>query len=298
MNNIHNTVEEAKENVDPTKVEEGGTIKGKIDEIMLDAGETLECGNTSITVFPERGGHILSIKIDGIELLYQDMYSDTLFDFSKSVKGGIPYMFPNAGPLNDAQINKLGCTLPQHGIGRISAWEKLNGSGSKEFIQMFRFKDDERFPYIGEVRNSIKSGQGSVKINHEISNNGEKDIPLSTGLHPYFRVPEGKKDKIEWKFEGGDIISSQVDIWANDGTVSFNNPGYPLTILIPGLGELILEVSLEYKKFWVWSLPGKDFVCIEPVMNDVGGLADNPIMLKSGEKNLNFMNIRLNNFEE
>ena len=56
-----------------------------------------------------------------------------------------------------------------------------------------------------------------------------------------------------------------------------------MEIVIPDLGIIVIDVSMEYEKIWIWSLPDKDFICMEPVMRDEGSLVSNPVMVKAGE---------------
>ena len=113
-------------------------------------------------------------------------------------------------------------------------------------------------------------------------------MPISMGLHPYFKVPDENKKDIKFNFAGGEIIEKDFANWSQGGTTSIDNPKLKdpnavLKIDIPGLGTLIMDVSMEYQKIWIWSVPGEDFICIEPVMRNEGGLIDNPEMIKPGE---------------
>jgi galactose mutarotase-like enzyme len=127
---------------------------------------------------------------------------------------------------------------------------------------------------------------GSFMISQIVENKeADKPLPIAMGLHPYFKVPDEEKKNIRFDFKGGDYIEKNIDVWANGGTISIDNPkvGDPsatMEIIIPELGVLILDISIEYKKVWIWSQPGQDFICIEPVMRDVGGLADDPVFIK------------------
>lgn len=258
--------------------------------------QKIKSWNSEINIFPERGGHIVSIVINWTEILYQDMHKETLFDSTKSVKWWIPYMFPNAWPIREEQNQKLWTLLPQHWIWRISKWEKSDKHGFWEIYQELYFDEkDEKFPFNWIVNNKLELINDWVIITHEIKNTWEKTFPISTWLHPYFRVPEWKKDEIEWIFDWWEEVKKQIDSWANDKPISFDKPWTPLKVFIPSLWELTIEVSTDYKKFWVRSIPWKDFVCIEPVMNDVWWIVDNPINLKKWEENINFMKISLNN---
>jgi len=56
-----------------------------------------------------------------------------------------------------------------------------------------------------------------------------------------------------------------------------------MEINIPGLGILIFNIDKGYKRIWIWSQTDKDFICIEPVMRDKGGLVNDPEKIKPGE---------------
>jgi len=231
-----------------------------------------------VSFCPERGGIITSIQFKGREILYLDPI--TLQDPKVNVKGGVPILFPNAGPLESSQYPNL----KQHGFARDSSrWKtEKTGHGFRETLVSSK-ETRNMFPY--DFRFSINANfkeDGSFTMNHEVENLEENtELPLSMGLHPYFKVPQDKKDKIKFNFEGGKFIEEQVEVWANGKAVSIDNPKVKdptavIEVIIPSLGTLVIDVSSEYKKIWVWSMPGKDFVCIEPVMRNKGGLVENP----------------------
>ena len=69
---------------------------------------------------PERGGIITSIKFRGTEILYLDQ--ETLENPAVNVKGGIPILFPNAGPIPDTSTAPAEfANLKQHGFARLSS---------------------------------------------------------------------------------------------------------------------------------------------------------------------------------
>jgi len=153
----------------------------------------------------------------------------------------------------------------------------------------------EVFPYDFEL--SVNSGfdnDGSFNMVQSVKNlEKEKDMPVSFGLHPYFKVPHESKKDVKFNFEGGKEIEEKFDIWANGKAVSIDNPGVPIEVSVPGTGTLVFDISKEYKKIWVWSQPGEDFFCVEPVMRNKGGLVDDPENVKpNGTCHTNF-NIKL-----
>jgi len=241
--------------------------------------------NGEVSYCAERGGIITSLKLKGKEILYLD--EETFKNTDENVKGGIPILFPNAGPITESGGFP---NLKQHGFARNSKWqtEKIeNGfremlSSNEETKKMYPY--DFQFYFTGEFKED-----GSFILNQEIENmRNDKDLPLSFGLHPYFKVSNKDKKNIRFNFEGGKKIEEQLEIWANGKAVSIDNPKLKnkdavLEIEIPSLGKLTINPSTEYKKIWVWSMPEKDFVCVEPVMRDKDGLIDDPEKVKPNE---------------
>jgi D-hexose-6-phosphate mutarotase len=66
-------------------------------QLKIETVKTPE-GN-EVSFCPERGGIITSIKFDGNEVLYMD--DETFNNKEVNVKGGVPILFPNAGPIPD-----------------------------------------------------------------------------------------------------------------------------------------------------------------------------------------------------
>jgi galactose mutarotase-like enzyme len=162
---------------------------------------------TRVGILPERGGLVSSLSIGGTELLYMDR--DTLLDASQNVKGGIPYLFPNAGPITADKQRVIGTALPQHGFARTLPWESLQ-QGGHTFVQELR---SERVPtrsgYPGDWRvvNTVSiEVDRSARLAHRVENLSDAPLPVSSGLHPYFRVP-GDKRMIAWDFAGGEEIA-------------------------------------------------------------------------------------------
>jgi len=252
-------------------------------------------GGDQVSFCPERGGIITSVKFQGREVLYLD--PATLQNPNLNVRGGIPILFPNAGPLKSSQYPNL----KQHGFARDSSeWKtKKTLNGFRETLVSTKETKDV-FPYdFHFFIDASFEEDGSFSINQKIKNLEEnKELPLSMGLHPYFKVPQDKKKGIKFNFEGGKFIEEQVEIWANGRSISIDNPKVKdstavMEVMIPTLGTLMIDVSPEYKKIWIWSMPGKDFVCIEPVMRDEGGLVDDPEKIKPRGILLTHVNFRL-----
>jgi len=246
--------------------------KFKIETVeMFDGG--------SISYCPERG-LITSVKIKGQELLYLD--EKTLFNKDLKIRGGIPVLFPNAGEISQEQMTSEFSKLKSHGFARDQKWELVE---TMEGINVSLRSNQEtktvyNYDFLLSLFNKFNK-DGSLTITQEVINlEGDKEMPISMGLHPYFKVPHDKKNAIKFNFPGGKKIEKDLNNWANNGTLEINNPGIPLEIDIPDLGILVLDISKEYQKIWIWSEAGEDFICIEPSMRSEGGIVENPQKIK------------------
>lgn len=234
----------------------------------------------------ERGGIITSLKFRGKEILYLD--EETLKNKEVNVKGGIPILFPNAGPVDSPRFPNL----KQHGFARDSSnWKTQKVQYGFQESLVPNDKGNISYPYnfILFMQAQFEKN-GSFTINQKVENLEDyKELPISMGLHPYFKVPSGEKKNIKFNFEGGKYVEEQFDKWSNGQFISIDNPKIKdpmakMEIVFPNMHTLIIDPSLEYKKIWVWSMVDKDFICVEPVMRDVGGLANDPQKIRPKEK--------------
>ena len=185
----------------------------KIETVKTSIGEASYCA--------PRGGIITSLKLNGKEVLYLD--EETFVSTNQNVRGGIPILFPNAGALESPQYLKLS----QHGFARNSKnWT------SENMVNGFRenLVSDENslefYPYDFSltIQGSFEEN-GSFTIIQKVANmSKEKDLPVSMGLHPYFRVSKEEKKNIQFNFEGGDFIKQKEEDWINGEYISIDNP--------------------------------------------------------------------------
>lgn len=224
-----------------------------------------------VSVCPERGGIITSIMIDNTEILYPDPNNFQ----SEKIRGGIPIMFPNAGPDEEG--------LPQHGFARDSKWEVVKNDGG-ELVGVLEVdkKTQEIFAHDFRLEMRMRVEQdGSVSLLQKVSNKSEGDfMPISMGLHPYFPVAEQQKKEFLSDLIGKEKAGNSLGEWLGGEAISIDNPGI-LTLPLSEKFNLRMKISQEYKKIWLWTLPGQDFVCVEPVMGDVGNIRNNPTLVSS-----------------
>lgn len=276
----------------------------------------------NFSVLPERWAIITSLILDWKEILFQEMLMQTLFDETKSVRGGIPIMFPQTGIFTEEVSEKLGYFLPQHWIARINFWEVLEIW--KDFINL---KFDEKMqnseykiPQKFEIFLTYKIEKKFLKIFMKIKNNDEKDLLISHGFHPYFSVPNNWKNSIIWPknifekinsrvyfptkkltfedkiFENTsyeEIILKNAEIWQKDWTLSLDFPKNWFSFEISEIWKITLNCSEDLKKFWIRSNENnKNFICVEPAVWEVGNIAKNPVIIKSNDVLESFFEIK------
>lgn len=250
--------------------------------------EMISAFGNSLQYAPERGGIVTSIRFQEQEILYLD--ETTFQNCELNVRGGIPIIFPNAGPIESPRFPGL----KQHGYARLSPDWKVDAASSQHtFTETLQSSPEMKrvYPYANQLSFSGSVQDTSTICFTQTVENLEtiQAIPIAMGLHPYFIIPQGQKHNVRFECLGSDLIHAGFDVWSSGATISITNPKLldpraVIRVTLPGTGTLILEPSVEYERIWVWSLPEKEFICIEPMMRDIGGLVDNPCLLEPGQK--------------
>ena len=240
---------------------------------------TDEDAQSQIEVVPERGGIITRWRINGKEILYLD--EERYADPSKTVRGGVPILFPICGDLPDDTFNYRGKSyqLVQHGFGRRIPWKVVETStdncasitlsieSNPETLKVYPFEFAITYTY--ELRGN------SLKIWQTYTNKSEVEMPFSAGFHPYFQV--GDKQQLEVEIPG----SEYADNVSKAAAVSFSgNFDYQEDEIDAAFTSITAnstsfsdrdnrrKVTLRYSDLFstlvFWTVKGKDFICVEP----------------------------------
>jgi len=223
---------------------------------------TLTHGRQRLEAAPWRGGLAFSYQVDGEEVLYLDRA--TFDDPAKSVRGGIPVLFPWAGPLPEGTFGTSG-PLPQHGLARQAVWELMG----EELVH----RSSAVFPWSYEVRLRFSLTDEGLRLETSVTNHDSREMPVQLGFHPYFAV----EDKATLSFE---LPASTYRDNDEEGRPDHAFPGkLPLTergvdwelrdlserrCAMVGRRRLELRWSERFPVLVVWSLLDKPFVCLEP----------------------------------
>ncbi|MCM0649927.1 aldose epimerase [Clostridium swellfunianum] len=244
-----------------------------------------ESTNSSIKLCPERGAIITNFVCHGKELLYLD--KETFYDTDANIRGGIPILFPISGQLKEGKYELDGKTyfMKNHGVARINSWEVIETCADNRAAIKLRLKSNEdtlkAFPFDFELVFTYILKDGKLTIEQEYKNNSSNAMPIQAGFHPYFETlnknisysTDAEKyldyNDMQIKDYTGSVdltnmVESAAFIDANKNIISFE------------LKELSRKICLEYGKEFkyivIWSVKGKDFVCVEPWMEKNGAL--------------------------
>jgi galactose mutarotase-like enzyme len=222
---------------------------------------SLAHASVAATVVPERGALVASLTVAGHDVLFLD--PATLDDPTKNVRGGIPVLFPFAGRLAGEVFTPAGTTMKQHGFGRNRPWTVAEQRA--DGVRLTLAADDGTravYPYEFEADYDVRLLARGLQVELQMRNTGTRPLPVSPGWHPYFNCPAALKDRLS-----GDVPGLSADRLGNDREFDFGllPPASGRSRFeVPGLGTLELSFSPVMRHLQLWSLPGRDFVCIEP----------------------------------
>ncbi|APR87519.1 hypothetical protein A7982_12868 [Minicystis rosea] len=236
-----------------------------------------EESDSSATLAPARGGMLISLSAGGRELLYLDR--KTFEDESANVRGGVPVLFPSPGKLaGDAWSHgEAHGAMKQHGFARNLPWTiDATGTDDGAWARLVLAANDvtrAQYPWDFHAQFTYRLRGAAVAIEMRIENAGDTPMPFGVGFHPYFLVPDAdkaavriptratraydNKNKREVLFEGFDLTAPEVDMHLHD------HGGAEASLQLPDM-EIVLRGSAELAHWVVWTLGGRDFVCLEP----------------------------------
>jgi len=226
-----------------------------------------------IRIVPERGGLITEWLSEGKELLYFDL--ERFLDKDKSVRGGIPILFPICGDLSEGYlIGGKKYFLKQHGFARDLPWA-IDLLQDKLGIRL-KLSDTEdsrsNFPFFFTLLMDVCLKAKSLQISVKIYNQGHNSMPFSFGLHPYFQISNLQKIKIDGLPEkcidqtNMKVTNASDQIRILDKGVDFlSYPSSSVKIfdyLSRNVIELIHQEPMDTTV--IWTDPPRQMVCLEP----------------------------------
>jgi galactose mutarotase-like enzyme len=237
----------------------------------------LEQAQAAVELVPARGGLVTRWTVDGDEVLYLD--EATLLDPAKSVRGGVPQLFPSPGK------PAPGSPLAQHGFARQRPWTPVDPSGPLCLACELASDATSRalFPFDFRLRFEVGLRPRALHLAWTVSNPGPSPLPLHLGIHPYFRVPVAQKAAARLEHSatrafdnvaGRDTPVAPVDFAGPEVDLHLQGQTRAAAALHRGQSpSLRLAWTPHFTVLVVWTQPGKDFICVEPWTARGGALA-------------------------
>ena len=250
-------------------------------------------GGDQLRVVPERGGLVCGWTCGGQERLYFD--AERFHDPGKSVRGGIPVLFPVCGNLPEGQLQlPQGCfAMAQHGFARDLPWQLealADGSGIR-LLLCDSATTRAQFPFAFALSLEYRLEPGALAIRAVVRHDAPATpgsaapaveappMPFAFGLHPYLAVPElaaaGLEDLPDTCFDhlsaataptAGHLqrLAQGVDLRVDVAAAAADDPFRPGLITAPGGSRVWLELEPPFSHAVVWSDPPRPMVCLEP----------------------------------
>jgi galactose mutarotase-like enzyme len=242
-----------------------------------------------VVVAPPRGGMVTRFVANDTSVLYLD--PDTLRDPTKNVRGGIPVLFPIAGRLPDDKYTVDGTTytMKQHGFARNMPWaivdQATDGGARLGLALAANAMTRAQYPFEFRLAITYVLNDGRLTVATRVHNLGDRGLPISPGLHPYFQLADHAKAaaRVEsdatqaWDNRAGAVVTLRAPIDLAADVVDLHLlDHWPRTVRLTRPGDRDLELSLGVpdRVLVVWTERGRDFVCVEPWTARAGALAD------------------------
>ncbi len=247
----------------------------------------LRDGETMAEVVPARGGLVSRFGVGRVAILATD--DEAVYGWGRNVRGGIPILFPTAGRLKDDRFTagSLSWELKQHGFARDLPWRVVSQDSRGAARLVMQLESSEAtlraFPWAFRLEFTVEVAGGALRILQSYENRSETRMPLHAGFHPYFAVLDKEKGaaKIEaplaraWdKVAGREVPLQGFDLTAPEVSLSILKTGDTgasgesdmsvARLVAPSLPAVEIEVSPELTQWVVWTLGGRDFLCVEP----------------------------------
>ncbi len=225
-----------------------------------------------VTLVPRRGALVTRWQVGGRERLYLD--ESTLADPTKNVRGGIPLLFPSPGKLEDGRFRRGGRSgaMKQHGFARDLPWTVLRQGPDAIMLQLVS-SDVTRavFAWDFVAYLGVTVTERTLRLAVRVENTGKDPMPFGFGIHPYFLVHDKAHatittaatkayDNVRHEvvpFAGFELATGETDLHLLD------HGSTESTLTMDG-ASVVVRTSPGFGRWVVWTLPGKDFVCLEP----------------------------------
>ena len=230
--------------------------------------------NNYIKFCPQRGGVITNWVSDGKEILYFD--EKRFMDKTKSIRGGIPILFPICGNLHTSSsvFGKDYLQLKQHGFARDLEWQHTFNENEKSLCLFLNESEKTKkyYPFDFELKIEVTLKINCLEFEITIQNKTDIEMPINFGLHPYFKISD---------FKNLEFIDNPLNC-QNQEKNTLSNTIYELKNINLGVDLLMYtfgrsafrdkilkrQITLNHPYPFdlgvIWSNPPRKMICLEP----------------------------------
>ena len=240
--------------------------------------------NNYIKFCPERGGVITNWVSENNEIIYLD--EKRFLDRGKSIRGGIPILFPICGNLNisNSLFGKKYLQLPQHGFARDLPWQYSLNKKEKSLSLVLQDSEitKQYYPFDFEVRIEVTLKINCLEFKIHIENKTNSEMPINFGLHPYFNISDFKNlEFFDYPLNGQDQKSNTL-INTLEDLKNIHN-GIDLLMYSSGKSsfrdnifkrQVTLNHPYPFDLGVIWSNPPRQMICLEPWTSPRNSLVD------------------------
>jgi len=264
----------------------------------------LACGAWELDLLPALGGAIAALRRDGA-----DIFRPTPHDAQHPLEAACFPLVPYANRIADGRFrfegeryviprNVADQAHPLHGTGWLQPWT-VEQSDERSATLHYRHGADDGWPWAHDAEQRIVLGDEGLHVTLSLTNTGDRAMPFSLGLHPYFTKARVSRLRFDaervWLIDDaflptepapadrlGDwaagetvertsLIDNSYEGWSGNATISRDD------------GDLRLA-GMSTPFLHVFTPPGEPYFCVEPVtaMPDAFNRAV-PAVLQPGE---------------
>ena len=249
-----------------------GPLKLPLESVLLEDATA----QSFVAIAPARGGMATRFQVGRTPVLFLDVA--TLVDETKNVRGGSPVLFPSPGPLAGDRFTRDGRegSMKQHGFARSRAWRVVDTKGAREVTLELASDDATRavYPWDFVARLRYALAGTTLTIETRVESTGTAPMPFALGFHPYFYVPDADKARASIPTTATRAydnvtktmvdVRGPIDLTVKEVDLHLVDHGATSATLHRGDDAIVVSASPAFGRWVVWTLAGKDFVCLEP----------------------------------
>ncbi len=248
----------------------------------------LQTARARVELLPALGGAIGRFAWDG-----RDVLRPTLAGTDEVLQSSSFALAPFCNRIRDGRFQFAGrdVTLSPnlgdhphalHGQAWRGTWSVASSTETEAVLAFDHPPGEWPWSYRAEQRFGL--GDSGLRVELSVTNTSAEPMPAGLGFHPYFPARDGERLQAGvtgvWMIDGDCLPTRHVDgVWRSDWAAGAPTAVSELidncytgwngvaTLSAPGGATTTLTASPECRWLHVYSPPGADFVCAEPVTN-------------------------------